>query len=149
MARAVGLKDIEAILARKGRHDRRHLRSGLRLLTDIPGDGEPVRRQQRYRIRLRLWLNKGQAVRWQQAWGPLGAAQFEDNGETLITEVQINRRSLINGLFYGVEGSASAGRAGLRSRRTSRMENRGVPGVIPARAVLIAEITILSAGPKI
>ena len=143
------MKDIEAILARKGRHDRRHLRSGLRLLTDIPGDGEPVRRQQRYRIRLRLWLNKGQAVRWQQAWGPLGAAQFEDNGETLITEVQINRRSLINGLFYGVEGMRIGGTRRLEIAAHLAYGDRGVPGVIPARAVLIAEITILSAGPKI
>src|SRR5215510_1172064 len=86
MARDAGLESLATILVRKGQHDRRRLRSGLMLLTDIPGDGEPVRRQHRYRIRLRVWLNKGQAVRWQTAWGPVGAARLEDNGETLITE---------------------------------------------------------------
>jgi len=99
MAEAAGLADIAAMLARKGQPLRQRLRSGLSLLTDIPGAGDPVRRQHRYRIRLRLWLNKGQAVRWQAAWGPVGTATLEDNGETLITEVRIDRRSLVNGLF--------------------------------------------------
>src|SRR5688500_1240095 len=42
MARAAGLEDIAAILARKGKPDRRRLRSGLTLLMDIPGNGEAV-----------------------------------------------------------------------------------------------------------
>lgn len=75
----------------------------------MPGDGEPVRRQHSYRIRLRLWLNKGQAVRWQAAWGPVGAARLEDDGATLMTEVRIDRRSLASGLFYGIEGMRVGG----------------------------------------
>jgi hypothetical protein len=73
MAEAAGLADIAAMLARKGQPLGQRLRSGLTQLVDIPGGGEPVRRQHAYRIRLRLWLNKGQAVRWQTAWGPVGS----------------------------------------------------------------------------
>ncbi len=69
MARSAGLDHIAAMLSGKGQHDRRRLRSGLMLLRDIRGDGAPVRRQRRYRIRLRLWLKNGQAVRWQTASG--------------------------------------------------------------------------------
>jgi uncharacterized protein len=145
MARANGLDDIAAILARKGQPDRQRLRSGLMLLTDIRGDGEPVRRQHPYRIRLRLWLKNGQAVRWQMAWGPVGAARLEDNGETLITEVQISRRSLANGLFYGVEGMCVGGTRRLEIAPHLAYGDRGVPGIIPAGAHLIAEITILDA----
>ncbi len=148
MARAAGLEDIAVILARKGQHDRRRLRSGLTLLSDIPGDGEPVRRQHRYRIRLRLSLHKGQAIRWQTAWGPVGAARLEDNGETLITEVHINRRSLVNGLFYGVEGMRIGGTRRLEIAPHLAYGDRGVPGMIPPGAVLIAEITILDHAPK-
>ncbi|MSO45983.1 MAG: ankyrin repeat domain-containing protein [Acidobacteria bacterium] len=54
MAEAAGLADIAAMLARKGQPLRERLRSGLILLVDVPGAGEPVRRQHRYRIRLRL-----------------------------------------------------------------------------------------------
>jgi hypothetical protein len=143
MAKAAGLADIAAMLARKGQPLRKRLRSGLTLLADIPGAGEPVRRQHNYRIRLRLWLSKGQAVRWQTAWGPAGVARLENDGDTLITEVRIDRRSLVNGLFYGVEGMSVGGTRRLEIAPHLAYGDRGVPGVIPAGALLTAEITIL------
>jgi len=69
MAEAAGLGDIARMLARKRLPLGKRLRSGLTLLADMPGAGEPVRRQNNYRIRLRLWMGTGQAVRWQIAWG--------------------------------------------------------------------------------
>ena len=149
MAEAAGLADIAAMLARKGQPLRQRLRSGLTLLADFPGAGEPVRRQHSYRIRLRLWLNKGQAVRWQAAWGPVGVARLDDNGETLITEVRIDRRSLVSGLFYGVEGMRVGGTRRLEIAPHLAYRDHGVPGVIPAGAVLTAEITILEEAPRI
>jgi uncharacterized protein len=145
MARAAGLADIAALLERKGQPLRRRLRSGLTLLVDIPGMREPVLRQHNYRIRLRLWLNKGEPVRWQTAWGPVGAARLDDDGETLVTEVRIDRRSLVNGLFYGVEGMRVGGTRRLEIAPHLAYGDRGVPGVIPAGAVFTAEITILDA----
>ena len=58
MANAAGLAAIAAMLARRGESLRRRLRSGLTLLADMPGTGDLVRRQHKYRIRLRLWLNR-------------------------------------------------------------------------------------------
>ena len=145
MAEAAGLAEITAMLTRKGQPLRQRLRSGLTLLVDISGAGEPVRRQHRYRIRLRLWLNTGQAVRWQAAWGPAGVARLDDDGETLITEVRIDRRSLVSGLFYGVEGMRVGGTRRLEIGPHLAYGDRGVPGVIPAGAVLTADITILEA----
>jgi hypothetical protein len=145
MAEAAGLGDISATLARKGQPLRQRLRSGLVLLADIRGTGEPVRRQHRYRVRIRVWLNQGQAVRWQAAWGSADVARLDDNGETLTTEVRIDRRSLVSGLFYGVEGMHVGGTRRLEISPHLAYGDRGVPGVIPAGAVLIAEITILEA----
>jgi uncharacterized protein len=145
MAKGAGLSDVVAMLERKGRPLRQRLRSGLTLLADMPGEGEPVRRQHNYRIRLRLWLNKGQAVRWQTAWGPVGIAKLHDNGETLTTEVRIDRRSIVNGLFYGVEGMRVGGTRRLEIAPHLAYGDQGVAGVIPAGAVLTAEITILEA----
>lgn len=144
MAEAAGLAMIAAMLARKGKPLRQRLRSGLTLLADMPGTGELVHRQHNYRIRLRLWLNRGEAVRWQIAWGPVGVARLDDNGETLITEVRIDRRSLVNGLFYGVEGMRIGGTRRLEIAPHLAYGDRGVPGVIPAGAMLTAEITILA-----
>jgi uncharacterized protein len=147
MAEAAGLAVIAAMLARKGKPIRQRLRSGLTLLADMPGTGELVRRQHRCKIRLRLWLSRGEAVRWQAAWGPVGVARLDDNGETLITEVRIDRRSLVSGLFYGVEGMRVGGTRRLEIAPRLAYGDRGVPGVIPAGAMLTAEISILEARP--
>lgn len=145
MAEAASLAVIAAMLARKGKPLRQRLRSGLKLLADMPGTGELVRRQHRYLIRLRLWLNRGEAVCWQAASGPVGVARLDDNGETLITEVRIDRQSLVNGLFYGVEGMRVGGTRRLEIAPRLGYGDRGVPGVIPAGAMLTAEITIIEA----
>jgi len=145
MARAAGLHEIAAVLARRGEPLRRRLRSGLTLLADVAGSGEPVQRQRNYIIRLKLWLRKGEPVRWKMAWGRVGVARLEDNGETLVSEVRIDRRSLVNGLFYGVEGMRVGGTRRLEIAPHLAYGERGVPDVIPQNAVLIAEITILSA----
>ena len=145
MAQAAGLADTAAMLARKGEPLRRRLRSGLTLLVDVPGTGEPVRRRHTYGIRLRLWLKDGRAVRWQAAWGPVGIARLDDNGETLLTQVRIDRHSLVAGLFYGVEGMRVGGTRRLGIAPHLAYRGRGVPGVIPGGNSLTAEITILEA----
>jgi uncharacterized protein len=144
MARRAGLADIVEMLTQKGQPVRRRLRSGLTLLLDAPGTGEPVRRQCRYRIRLRLWLHKGDPVRWPGA-SIAGSATLEDDGATLITNVEIHRRSLVNGLFYGVENMRVGGTRRLEIAPHLAYGDHGVPGVIPANALLTAEITILEA----
>ena len=129
LATAAGLIEIAALLARRGQPLRQRLRSGLTLLIDLEGDGEVIRRQHVYRMRLRMWLSRGEPVRWHMASGPVGIARLEDNGETLVTELRIDRHSLANGLFYGVEGMRVGGTRRLqisphlalrRSRRPRR-----------------------------
>ena len=145
MAQVAGLPESEEMLARKRRPSRRRLRPGLFLLLDVPGNGERLRRQHSYRIRLRMWLNRGEPVRWSIAWEPAGRLIVEDEGETLLSEVRINRGSLINGLFYGVEGMRIGGTRRLEIAPHLAYGDGGVPGVIPPNAVLTAEITILAA----
>jgi hypothetical protein len=147
MAEAAGLEEIASLLARKGQPVRRRLRSGVTLLTDIAGTGDEVRRQHNYRIRLRLWLNKGEPVRWQSPWGPMTQARLEDEGATLITVVRIDRRSLVPGLFYGIDGMRIGGMRRLEIAPHLGYGERGVPDVIPANALLTAEITILNVEP--
>jgi len=144
MARSTGRADMIAILERKGRPERR-LRSGLTLLLDVPGSGAPVRRQQRYMIRLRLWLHRGDPIRWQVASGPVGVGRLEDNGKTLITEMRVDRSSMMNGLFYGVEDMRVGGTRRLEIAPHLAYGEKGIPGVIPENALITAEITILEA----
>jgi hypothetical protein len=145
MAAAAGMTEAAALLARRGQPVRQRLRSGLTLLTDLPGSGDVIRRQQNYRIRLRLWLNKGDPVRWPEQWGVEGALRCDDNGETVIKLVRIDRVSLVNGLFYGIEGMRVGGTRRLEIAPHLAYGEAGVPGVIPPNAVLTAEVTILEA----
>jgi hypothetical protein len=145
MARAIDRADIIAILERKGQPERRRLRSGLTLLTDIPGSGDPVRRQHNYMVRLRLWLHHGDPVRWQMPSGPVGVGRLEDEGATLITEMRIDRRSMMNGLFYGIDGMRVGGTRRLEIAPHLAYGEKGVPGMIPENALIVAEVTILEA----
>ncbi len=145
MARSAGLPDIAAILERRGKPRRSRLRSGLTLLADVPGAGDPVRRQHDYLVRLRLWMNHGEPVRWAAPSGPVGVGRLEDDGTTLVTEVRIQRGRLMNGLFYGMEGMRVGGTRRLEIASHLAYGERGVPGVVPPSAVLTAEITVLEA----
>ena len=120
------------------------LRSGITLLEDIPGTGPPIRRHRYYRIRIRMWLNKGEPVCWQSPWGGVSNAVLEDEGRALVTDVRIDRVFLINGLFYEVEGMCVGGTRRLRISPQLGYGEKGIPGVIPPNSVLTAEITILA-----
>jgi len=119
------------------------MRSGIDVLDDRPGSGELIARRRVYRIRLRMWLNKGEPVRWSHAWGLVDRAILDENGEMLTTDVRLDRSQLINGLFYGVEGMRIGGTRRLKISPHLAYGERGVPGVIPANAALVAEITFI------
>ena len=144
MANAAGLTHIAAILARKGRPVHQRLRSGVMLLWDIPGTGEPIRRQHNYAARLRFWLRDGQAIRWQAPSGPAGQAYLDNGGEVLVTEIRTNRGQLINGLFYGIEGMSVGGVRKLEIAPHMAYGERGVPGAVPPNAALVVELQLLS-----
>ena len=143
-ARAQGLDEFVAVLDRRGRPLARRLRSGVVLQMDVPGDGDPVRRQQNYRVRLRMWLGSGEPVRWAAPSGPVGAAYLEDEGATLVTEIRVNRGLLVNGVFYGVEGMRVGGTRRLELAPHMAYGERGVPGFVPPSSPLVVEITILA-----
>jgi hypothetical protein len=144
-ARAAGLDEFVAVLERRGGPLGRRLRSGVVLQMDVPGEGDLVRRQHSYRVRMRMWLGSGEPVRWTVASGPVGAAHLEDDGATLVTEIRLNRGLLVNGLFYGVEGMRVGGTRRLDIAPHMAYGDRGVPGIIPPSSPLVVEITVLAA----
>ena len=119
------------------------MRSGLKLLAEIPGSGPVVERQHIYQMRLKMWLNRGDPVSWNSPWGMVDRARLEDNGQTLVTDLRIDRENLINGLFYGIEGMRIGGTRKLKISPHLAYGERGVPGLIPENALVIAEVTIL------
>jgi hypothetical protein len=47
------------------------MKYGIELLVEQPGDGPAVERHESYRIRVKMWLNRGDLVRWEHPWGLL------------------------------------------------------------------------------
>jgi len=144
MARSAGLDDLAATLDRRGAPLGQRMRSGMTLLVDVPGSGEPVRRQHTYRLRLRMTIVGGAPVRWPAPWGD---DTLDDDRTARITHVRINRGTLINGLFYGVEGMRIGGLRRIQLAPHMAWGDAGIPGVIPAGASLIVEIEVLSSRP--
>lgn len=130
MARAAGLSAIAGMLERRGQLLRQRLRSGITLLLDIPGEGDPVQRQHTYKTCVRMWLTDGKEVRSEQ------------------TELRINRGHLISGVFYGLDGMRVGGTRRLEIAPHMAYGDTGIPGMIPPAASLRVEITILAALPR-
>jgi hypothetical protein len=121
----------------------------VEILADVPGTGNLVRRRDWLRIRLRLWLRRGDPVRWTSPAGFVGESWLEDDSATLVSSLRYDRRSLIGGLFQGIEGMRVGGTRRLSISPHLAYGKRGVPGVIPGDAHLTAEVTILAARPSV
>jgi hypothetical protein len=97
-----------------------------------------------YRIKLRLWLHRGDPVRWEKPWGLLDEdARLEEDGTVLITGVRIDRVFLFAGLFYGIQGMNVGGTRLLRIAPRLAYGEQGVQGIIPPNAILTAELSVI------
>lgn len=90
-----------------------------------------------------MWLNRGDLVRWERPWGLLTHAYLEDDGATLVTDVHMDRVSLIRGLFYGMEGMRIGGTRQLRIPPSLAFGETGILDRIPPNAVITAEVSVL------
>ncbi len=118
-------------------------RSGIRVLDDEPGGGDPVLRRRVYRVRLKLWLNDGDPVVWDRPFGLIDRARLEDDGATVVTDLRIDRENLFAGLFQGIDGMRIGGRRKLKISPHLAYGERGIPGRIPPHAVVVAEIEFI------
>ena len=120
------------------------MKYGIELLGEQPGGGPFVERHELYRIRVKIWLNRGDPVRWERSWGLLTHAHLEDDGTTLITDVRMDRVSLIPGMFYGMEGMRIGGTRRLRIPPSFAFGETGIPDRIPPNAVITVEVSVLA-----
>ncbi len=124
------------------------MKSGIKLIAETEGNGALVQRQQVYLMRLKMWLNQGEPIIWQRPWGMIDRARLEDDGQTLISDLRIDRDNLFNGLFYGLEGMRIGGTRKLKVSPHLAYAERGIPGLIPANALIIVEVSVLEQRPE-
>jgi hypothetical protein len=96
------------------------MRPGIDLLDESVDTGALLVRHKYYRIRLKLWLKRGDPVRWAEPWGVLSQARLSDDGTTLTTVVRLHREQLTQ----RVAGVTTRVRLSARSAAVDR--KRGV-----------------------
>jgi len=136
MARRAGLTVIAGLLDHFTQQwPGTRLRTGVFLLVDIPGFGEPVRRQHRYAARMRTQCMDHESK--------IPRFEISDDGEPPETELFIHRGQLINGVFYGMDGMRVGGTRRLYIAPHMAYGSQGVPGTVPPNTGLLFEVTIL------
>ena len=136
-------------------HSKTRLESGLDLLTETEGTGEAAAKGDRVIYNLRIFLNRGDEVLMNER---LLESLPEDHPSYSVTVVE--ERKLVNhctvlGMrqdIAAVERSLVGMRVGgfrkLRASAHLAYRDRGLPGLIPANAVLTLELWLRKINPE-
>jgi len=101
------------------------LKSGVKLLSETPGTGQPIKKGDTVKVGLNGWLNKGQQIQ-----------------ENHLCEVAVGDRKLIPGIDYSIEGMTKGGKRRVKISPQLGYREAGVENLTP-NAVLVYEIEVL------
>jgi len=102
------------------------LKSGIKLLSESQGTGEPVKKGDTVKVRLNGWLNQGQQIQ-----------------ENYRGEVVVGSRDVIPGIDYSIEGMRRGGKRKVKISPHLGYREAGIENRIPPNAVLVYEIEVL------
>jgi peptidylprolyl isomerase len=102
------------------------LKSGIKLLWETQGTGEPIEKGDTVKVRLNGWLNQGQQIQ-----------------ENHLCAVVVGSRDVIPGIDYSIEGMRRGGRRKVKISPHLGYREAGVENFIPPNAVLVYEIEVL------
>ncbi|NLS96057.1 MAG: FKBP-type peptidyl-prolyl cis-trans isomerase [Planctomycetaceae bacterium] len=103
------------------------MRSGIKLLVDVVGDGETVIKEDVVEIEYDLYLNRGELIQ-----------------SEVRCRIGLGDRESIAGLRYGIEGMRVGGRRKFRAGPHLCYRDEGVAGKIPADAALVFDVRLLT-----
>jgi len=119
------------------------LKSGIKLLDEREGSGEPAKKGDNVIYNLKMFLNKGDEV-------PLNERQAEylpekmlrnENGSRFVDHtLTLGRRQAIAGIEYTLTGMKAGGYRKVRLSPHLAYRDQGLDGLIPANSVLIVEL---------
>ena len=108
-----------------------HGRGGIEYEDLKIGEGPIAERGCTVEVVYDLFLNRGEQVQSQQSY-----------------ILRLGKRDVIAALDYGVEGMRVGGERRIRAGAHLAYRDQGVPGVIPANAVLVFHVTLLQIHSK-
>src|SRR6266478_5053500 len=101
-------------------------KSGIKLLSETLGTGEPIKKGDTVRVRLNGWLNQGEQIQ-----------------ENYLGEVVVGSREVVPGIDYSIEGMRRGGKRKVKISPHLGYREAGIENRIPPNAVLVYEIEIL------
>ena len=127
------------------------LSSGLEVIEDHEGSGDPAGRGDRVTYNVRIFLNRGDEV-------PLNETQAEhlpqhmlryDVGRILVDHtIVLGSREAVPGIEQALMGMKAGGHRKVRVGPHLAYRDKGIPGLIPANAVLVVRIWLREVVPK-
>ncbi len=123
------------------------LASGVTLLAETEGDGRPAAKGDRVIYNTKIWMNRGDEVQLNAMQAQLLPEHMirEVAGEKLIDHSTVlGTRRVIAGVERSLTGMKSGGYRKVKVSPHLAYRDKGVPGIIPADAVLVIEIWLRS-----
>lgn len=121
------------------------IHKGVEILSETVGSGELIERGNSYIMKIKMWLNKGEAVAWNNVSTTNSEyLQFSEDRTVFTGKKRVDRENLVDGIFYGIQGMKINGTRRLKISPHLAYGENGVEGIIPPNALLIVEVTILN-----
>ena len=120
------------------------IKPGINLIEEMEGHGEPARKGDRVVYNIRMFLNKGDEVPINEKQVSLGlpadGIRQADGLVFVDHQTTLGRRSTIAGIEYSLTGMKPGGYRKVKVSPHLAYGEKGVPGLIPANALLVIEI---------
>jgi len=119
------------------------IKSGLKLLAEIEGQGEPAKKGDHIVYNWRLYRNKGEEITLneQQAKHVSAAMIRIVDGRPMIDHrTTLGRRQTMAGVEYSLDGMKPGGYRKIRVSPHLAYRDKGLGDLVPPNAVLIVEI---------
>ncbi len=118
--------------------------SGIQLIEETEGTGEPARKGDHVVFNMRIFLNKGDEVpiNEEQANRGLPVEIIRHEGDRIFIDhrMELGKRRAIAGIEHSLVGMKPGGYRKVRVSAHLAYRDEGIPGLIPANAVLVIQI---------
>jgi FKBP-type peptidyl-prolyl cis-trans isomerase 2 len=119
------------------------IKSGIKLLAEIDGEGEPARKGDTVVYNWRLYRNKGGEIALNEQHAkilPVEMIRVVDGYRFIDHRTILGNRQTIAGVEYSLDGMKLGGYRKVRISPHLAYRDKGLGDVIPANAVLIVEL---------
>jgi FKBP-type peptidyl-prolyl cis-trans isomerase len=119
------------------------LKSGIKLLDEREGSGDPAKKGDRVVYNVKMFLNKGDEVplnEQQAEYLPATMIRSEDGYRFVDHTTTLGRREAIAGVEYSLIGMKQGGYRKVRISPHLAYRDQGLDDLVPPDAVLIVEL---------